>query len=314
MYDPTNGLMSYGDIGHFGGETKEARAVMLQFKRALQESAWEKTLSYCSERVKAKAKEYESPEDFFRAVVPIKTIVQTSQFRIFPVKGTLNSFYCAFDWHFRTSDPEMEHRTGWQPDIYKTDAGWLVDFQTTPLELRIERYKQSALRSRRKAKEYQAKLKALEPKLKGVKTHLTPLNKEFLLGQPMLFRLELINEGEAELLYDHQQVAVNASMTITDEDGKPVPYVAGPTQTVGWHKPIKPGESVVLFDKFDISKQYDIRKPGRYKVQFSGKGLEIGETRSEEDHDKAPFDNFIGTQRRFPSNIVEIEITSNTSE
>ena len=293
--------------------SEEALSVMHQFQQGLKECEWEKVLSHCSESVITKAKEYESTEAFFRDVVPIETIVQTSEFRIFPVKGSPNSFYCVFDWHFRTSDPEMEHRTGWQPHMYKTDTGWLVDFRTKPLKLSIERYKQSVLRSRRIAKEYQARQKALEPKLKGIKTRLTPVSKEFVLGQPMLFRLELINGGEAELLYDDQQVDVNDSMIITDENENRIPYIAGPVQTGGYLRPIKPGESVILFDEFDMNKQYDIKKPGMFKVQFSGRGLHIGESRSEEDS-LWDYDNFIGTEKRFPSNVVEIEITPNTLE
>lgn len=296
--------------GKSGGQlalAEEARTVILKFQQALQESAWEKALSYCSKSVKAKAKEYESVEAFFKAVVPIETIVQTRRFRFYPVKGSTDKFYYVFDWSFHTSDPDMEHRIGWQPFIYKTDVGWTIDFRTTPLKEWIEQYKQDALWSRQRAKEREAERKAFEPKLKAVKakTRLTLVSKEFVLGRPMLFRLELVNQGEEEFLYDHQQVAVNASMTITDENGKRVSYIAGPVQTLGWYKPIKPGESVVLFDDLDIAKQYDIKKPGRYKVQFNGNGLQIGITTGEEQFDP---DNFIGIAEKFPSNTVEINV------
>ena len=74
-----------------------------------------------------------------------------------------------------------------------------------------------------------------------------------------------------------------------------------------------PGESVILFDNFDIATQYAITTPGKYKVQFSGKGIQIWE-RIEEHGDVWHHGKVTMTDMRIPSNVVEIEITLNTLE
>jgi hypothetical protein len=99
--------------------------------------------------------------------------------------------------------------------------------------------------------------------------------------------------------YDDQQVDVNASMIIKDEDGRVMAYTAGPVQTVGGERPIKAGERVVLFASLDIARQYDMKKAGKYQVQFSGHGLMVG--------DAIGSKNGVA-RRRFPSNTVEIEV------
>jgi len=280
---------------------------MDQFIQALKESAWERALSCCSEKVRAEAKKYESAEMFFKAVVPIETVVtQSRKFWFTRVKGASGDFSCRFDWSFRTAEPNMEHTTSWSAYILKTDAGWVVDFRTMPLKEWIVRYAEQYKKSEEKAKEREAMRKAFEPRLKRIqaRTFLIPVSRKFVIGQPMLFRLELINEGKEEFLYDHQQVAVNGSLTITDGNGKSVPYIAGPVQTSGAYKPIKPGESVVLFDKLDIARQYDIIRAGRYKVQFNGRGLK---TAIDIEGEKSSF-NMLGLRRNFPSNAVEIKV------
>jgi len=115
------------------------------------------------------------------------------------------------------------------------------------------------------------------PTQNGLKTRLVPLQQKYFIGQPMLFRLEMTNVGNTTIMYDSQQVAVNNSLKITGPDEVTCPYIGGSCQTLGYHKPIKPGETVILFDKFDITSQYFIDKPGKYKVQFRGQSRAFGE-------------------------------------
>ncbi|MHC4657984.1 MAG: hypothetical protein ACYS83_02250 [Planctomycetota bacterium] len=276
-----------------------------QFREALARSAWEEALSYCSDSVKAAAKEYESAEAFFRAVVPVEVVIGKPDILRHPMKGDYTRLLGGLHFFPRSGTGDTEEELWWQFRVDKGDTGWIIDFGAKSIRDRLERRKKDRLRTAEYEKERQARRKAFEWKLKAVKarTRLTPLTKEFVLGERMLFRLELLNEGEVEFLYDHQQVAVNSSMTITDEKGERVPYTFGPEQTTGGYKPIKPGKSAVLFDNLDIARQYDVSKAGKYKVQFNSKGLytAIGTG-------KGPFDNTIGIQRTFPSNIVEIEV------
>ena len=103
-----------------------------------------------------------------------------------------------------------------------------------------------------------------------LRTRLLPSQKDFVLGQPAKFRLEMKNFGNRRRTYDPQRVAANNSITIDGPDGKPVRYVAGGVQTGGSPKSISPGETVILFDDLDLLTQYLIVKPGRYTLQFRG--------------------------------------------
>ena len=127
------------------------------------------------------------------------------------------------------------------------------------------------------------------------------MSEMFVLGQPMLFRLEVDNSGEDELAYGrYVPLTFVDPMTITDEAGDTAAYLgpAAPQRVYqGDDTPIKPGRSTVLLDGFDIAKHYDIKRPGRYKVQFTG-GMSVGEAQY----------GACGGSRKFPSNTVEIEI------
>ncbi|MCD4727925.1 MAG: hypothetical protein K8R46_09700 [Pirellulales bacterium] len=104
----------------------------------------------------------------------------------------------------------------------------------------------------------------------GLRTRLMPVQKEYVIGQPAKFRLEMKNFGEHARRYDSQGVAVHNTIRISDPDGKPVPYVAGMFQTGrrGDAPSIAPGKTVVLFDKRDLTNHYLFVKPGSYTLQF----------------------------------------------
>jgi hypothetical protein len=104
----------------------------------------------------------------------------------------------------------------------------------------------------------------------GLRTRLLPAQKEYIVGRPANFRLEMKNFGKQHRTYDSQQVDVNGSMRVRDPNGKPVRYVGGSCQTVGTGKSIAPGETVILFDALDLADQYPFVKPGSYTLQFRG--------------------------------------------
>ena len=105
--------------------------------------------------------------------------------------------------------------------------------------------------------------------------------------------------GQAPVLTENAIAVLNDRYLIKDENGRVMPYTAGPFQTGGAEKPIRPGASVVLFASLDIAKQYDIKKPGRYQVQFSGRGLVVSD---------AIGSRYCAARRQFPSNTLEIEV------
>ncbi len=145
------------------------------------------------------------------------------------------------------------------------------------------------------------------PVQNGLKTRLIPLNEQYLIGQPMKFRLEMTNVGDSAILYGSSQVAVNDSMIVKVTDGKNVPYIGGMCQTGLRSKPINPGEIVTLFDQLDITSQYYIAKPNRYTIQYSGKGLGI--VHATENADPTAWS---GSAIHLPSNVLEIEVQPGT--
>lgn len=115
------------------------------------------------------------------------------------------------------------------------------------------------------------------PIYNGIKTRLIPLQQEYILEQPIKFRLEMTNVGSQSVLYDDQQVDVNNPLIVKGPDGKETPYIAGSVQTLGGPKPINPAEVVILFDGLDVASQYYIGKAGQYTVQFRGGDRAFGE-------------------------------------
>jgi hypothetical protein len=108
--------------------------------------------------------------------------------------------------------------------------------------------------------------------LAGLRTRLVPLAKQFTLGQPMKFRLELKNFGPTAVHYDSQAVAGNSSLVVRDPQGQLVPYIGGSFQTGNFIPlpSLAPGKTVVLFDGLDLASQYLLVRPGKYTVQFRG--------------------------------------------
>jgi hypothetical protein len=108
------------------------------------------------------------------------------------------------------------------------------------------------------------------PEHEGLRTRLLPAQKEYAVGWPAKFRLEMKNFGRIDRKYDSQGVDVNGMIRITGRDGKPVRYVGGSFQTAGHSRSIAPGETVVLFDEHDLANQYSFVRAGSYTLQFRG--------------------------------------------
>lgn len=302
-------------------------AVILGFVQALHDSDWARAIGYCSPEVQEQARRYPSPEAFFRDVVPFEELTKKAKAEDYTLKyhpegrkgGPWSRMALAFKLADLERDPAvpwalaMSTSVYWQARTQKADSRWVVDFQTTPLKAYIE--KELAERRRVRA-ELTAKERALDPNLRGVHTRLTPLGMPFKVGEAMLFRLELVNDGPAELVYDDQQVGVNGSVSVKDKQGNPARYTGRPTQTWGTDKYIRAGQTVVLLDNWDLGSQYKLTKPGHYTVQFGG-GISVAEADPKKSIEVyRPGSKTVetrpapgrGTHRSFPSNIVKIEV------
>ena len=74
------------------------------------------------------------------------------------------------------------------------------------------------------------------------------------------------------------------------------------------------GASVVLADRIDINGSGEIRKPGKYFVQFDSPDVRVGQPVASESMGRfgetlsiGVFD-FLGATNKFPSNVIEIDV------
>ena len=188
--------------------------------------------------------------------------------------------------------------------MYKLAGRWIVDFEPKALsdviESEIARLKQESEDTRRSRV-------VADHAITRVNTQLTGLNKTYAVGQPMLFRLELVNECDSALVYTAGRVVVDGCLNITDANGRPVIFTGHPVQTVIHYKRIERGNTVILFDNLDLGRLYDLSKTGRYKVQFGGEGLSLAlpAPKTPEQDSEQPIHT---TTRKIASNVVEMNI------
>ena len=282
-----------------------AANLVRQFWIALEESDWNTALSLCSMEIRKEARKYTSPKAFFEAVVPVKEVLKKIRPRI--GRWLHNPKYFAYIYDVRVSHEGLT-RDGfwvWMVRRMETEKKWEVHFSAIQLKTWIAKEKEEI---NRVARERERHLKELAPRLKGVRAFLTPEREAFKLGGLMRFHLQLINGGNSVLHYDRQQVAVNDSMTITGPNGEQVEYMAGPYQTTGALETIKPGETKTLFDRFDIAGQYDIKRPGKYRIQFNGNGLHVSVKTDDKAADMDNPESFKPYPGKFPSNMVQIDV------
>ena len=298
-------LMAIKDNGRSVEIEPEAANVVKRFWTALEQSDWETALMLCSMEVKEGVNKYPSTEAFFLDVVPVREVLKKTRPSACSMNFEREPNYFAYIYNVRIPQKNLTRDAIWVWMVHRMEAkdGWEVCFSTTPFKTWLADEQEKI-----KLAEQEHLLKELTPRLKGVRTFLTPEQEVFKFGEPINFRLQLINDGNSVLSYDHQQVAVNNSMTITGPDGKQIEYIAGPIQTEGTFETIRPCETKTLFDRFDIAKQYDIKKPGKYHVQFNGSGLWVSVKTDDKAAEKESFKGYPG---RFPSNSVEIEIKPN---
>lgn len=103
----------------------------------------------------------------------------------------------------------------------------------------------------------------------GYATQLIAQSNEYVVGKPMKFGLVLMNKSDSLKWYDHQAITHNTLIIKTPDNNEPY-YKVSSFQTAGSEHPIDKGEIVTLFEDRNISDEYVILKPGKYKIQFHG--------------------------------------------
>jgi len=208
------------------------------------------------------------------------------------------------------SPPGSEPALQWFWAIYFTNNNWVVDYPSEKLNDYITHKKQSIQARENQIKQIQ---QHVQPQLKNLKTHLVPLSEKFVLGSPMLFRVELKNLGNTPVHFQNAGVAFHP-LAVLNHAREPVPSHTEPAQIAVVSGQLAPGDSTVLAEKIDITRDHTITNLGTYFVQFDGSNLAIGEPippeepgRFGENENLWPFD-FISVTNKFPSEMIEIEI------
>jgi len=197
-----------------------ADTVLYKFQRALKESDWDRALLCCSRLVRAKAKEYDSAEAFFKDFVPILQITRLSEFRVRGYSGRKREIMKLYLDGILLEVPETEWPVDWEWSLIRDDDRWLVDFKTTPVEMLI---KKKLLLRELKDEDGRTKMGKIK---QGIEFHLIALTEEFAIGQPMLFRIEMTNVSNLPIMYMRtHSVMVSDPMAVVGPDGKEIRYV-----------------------------------------------------------------------------------------
>jgi hypothetical protein len=282
---------------------RQANMLMLRFQDALADGRWDEALSFCSARVRAKAAEWPTLKDFFTDTMPIEHVLAQD----FGCWSCATNFYGLF---VTLSEPGAEPRLDWHWGLMPTENGWVVDYPPARLTDYIVNKKAALVERDNRIQEVR---QSLAPKTQKVTTRLTPVTERFVIGSPMLFRLELVNSGAASVHYMDMGVRYKP-LTVLDKNKQSIPYVAQPMQIMVTKAELAAGASVLLADKIDINAGAEIPSPGTYLVQFDSSDLQIGQPvpaqemgRFGETLPLTVFD-FLAATNKFPSNIIEIQV------
>jgi len=284
---------------------RQANMVMLKFQEALAAKRWEEALSYCSDRVRDSAKRWATCREFFAATTPLERILKDYRFGFWQERHKKDSHYYGLAIPLTPGKRPYVH---WYWSISTAKNTWVLDWEPVAMDLEtLIQEKKSRLAERER--QIVAARRVLEPKLRAVKTHLSAGSETFVIGSPMLFRVELMNFGESPIQFVAAGVGYHP-LRVFNQNKQSIPCIKEPAQIGAQERELAPHESVVLADRIDINQDYRFTKPGTYFVQFDGESLEIGERIPSTDTRFGDEDEFIATRTKFPSNVVQIEITN----
>jgi hypothetical protein len=305
-----------GPTKRLSPEHRQANMLMLRFQDALAEERWQDALSLCSDRIRAKAAEWPSLGAFFNETIPIEGLL-AEKF------GPWSLSSGAYGLFVPLTPPTHPKKTSAEPEpnqalqwlwaiVAATNKTWVVDYPPIKLEDCIAQ-KLKAIRER--DERIQSIDKSLEPQVKGIKTRLTAVSERFVIGSPMLFRVEAINLGDTLVHFRNAGVGFHP-LTVLNSRKEPVPFIQMNAQIGVGESKIAPGASVVLADKIDLNNRYAITNTGTYFVQFSGAGFLLGEPLPHQDRGlfgenlSIGFGDFLSTTNNFPSEMLKIEVSA----
>lgn len=285
---------------------RDANMLMLRFQNALAAEKWTDALELCSDRVRAKAAELPNPAEFFRQTMPIEEVLAQSF-------GCWNCGERAYGLVVDLMTPTGTPAVQWFWAIVATNGSWVVDYPPVKLDEYVVK-KKAALKER--DEEIARIRRELGPQIQNLKVKLTAVSNRFVIGSPLLFKVELFNSGKEAVEYQNCGIRFHP-LKVRDEQKESLVPHEEPSQIPVVNQKIDPESSVILAEGIDLNECYSITKPGKYFVQFDGSNLDIGKTMpipfSEpglfgENGPAWGFGNFVSSTTKLPSNVVEIKI------
>jgi hypothetical protein len=283
----------------------DAGIFVMRFEKALDAQKWDDALEMCSDRVRAGAAKWPSAEAFFREAMPLDKMLAYPQFGYFREQhgGTLHRY----GMFVTLTPPTVEPRVDWIWSAETAGTRWTIDFEPTPIKLNDLIAQKKAEIAKQQERMAQLR-KAVEPKLRGVKTQLTAVSERMEIGAPMIFRLELMNFGDEPIHFRDSGCSYESLVLMTDKR-EPIPFDRTPAMIVERTGELAARSTTVLAGEIDLAKQFKIAKAGKYFVQFSGLPLAIGEPMTvPKDVQRDEYQLFVSGSSQFPSNIIEFEV------
>ena len=293
-------VLAKGPKGALRPVENEAAKVLRVFWRGLAEADWRSVLATCSDRVREESANHPSARAFIESAIPVDGVVASRRPRIGSFVDRPSVVAYIFDVPVWETGNGMPFYWEWRLEGPKGGKSWRVDFDPVQLDGWLESKRAQA---RDLAREQARIEEDLTHDLQGLELVLSPSKVVFEVGEPILLSLTLTNSGASSVYIDDQQAAVNGSLTVIGPTGEEILYRGGPVQTAGSRIELPPGATRSVFVGLDVSKQYEIGATGAYRLQFSGRGLDIfarSQDQGEEDLEEYP--------RPFPSNVVRIEV------
>jgi hypothetical protein len=289
----------------------QCRATLTGFQLALRDGDWEKALTFCSAPVNVAAEKYDSPETFFRDVVPVKQIVDLRRFRtqILRFEGARRMNAMAYRWLV----PVAMDADGWPTvqwyELTRNQDRWEITFAYEPLDQWLQGVMDRRDATRRQLDEEhrrqrtmrEERLARLMPTLTGVRLALKAAKGSFRKGEPILLSLELANAADSPVHYEFGMTS--SSLTVVDDRDLIVPPGRRSYEKSGGWTRLEPGQSVVLSQNYDVGSIWAIDQRGRYRIEFNGSGLAVGEPPDSDPNGEAVYADI-----DVISNMVEIEV------
>ena len=281
---------------------------MLRFQNALAAAKWTEALKFCSYRVQVEAAKWPTEAEFFRQTMPVEDVLAQSF-------GCWSCGEPTYGLFVNLTAPTETSVVQWYWAIVATNGAWVVDYPPVKLDKYVSK-KKAWLKQR--DDELARIRRELDSQVQNLKVKLTATSKQFVIGQPMLFKVELFNPGKETVEYRDCGIRVYP-LKVRDEQKEPLAPHVQPAQLFVHTERLAPSDSIVLVDGIDLEKWYSISKAGKYMVRFDGSTLDVGKQLPipffgpglfNENETLFGMRDFIEATTKVPSNIVEIQIVN----